>query len=100
MALSNLLFLNLPILILFLSQHLSINLGLPFHGHPDNSKYHPKVGEYSIDGVSNFVEFLQFRVRGGDRVLEQHLKNCNKNASYFSRTCQNDLISYCGQFIT
>ena len=46
------------------------------------------------------VEFLQFRVRGGDKVLEQHLKSCSKNASYFSKTSQNDLISCCGQFIT
>ena len=65
-------------------------LGLPFRGHRDDSKYHPKVGEYSAGGVGNFAEFLQFRVRGGDKVLEQHLKNCGKN----------DLISCCGQFIT
>ena len=52
-------------------------LGLPFRGHRDDSKYHPKVGEYSTGGVGNFVEFLQFRVRGGDKVLEQHLKTCN-----------------------
>ena len=42
-------------------------LFLPFRGHRDDSKYHPKVGEYSTGGVSNFVEFLQFRVRGGDK---------------------------------
>ena len=30
----------------------------------------------------------------------QHLKNCSKNASYISKTSQNDLISCCGQFIT
>ena len=50
-------------------------LGLPFRGHRDDSKYHPKVGEYSTGGVGNFVEFQQFRARGGDKVLEQHLKN-------------------------
>ena len=33
-------------------------LGLPFRGHHDDSKYHPKVGEYSTGGVGNFVEFL------------------------------------------
>ena len=51
-------------------------------------------------GVGNFIEFLQFRVRGGDKVLEQHLKNCSKNAGYISKTSQNDLISCCEQFIT
>ena len=75
-------------------------LGLPSCGHRDDSKYRPKVGEYSTGRVSNFVEFLQFRVRGGDKVLEQHLKNCSKNASYISKTSQNDLISCCGQFTT
>ena len=33
-------------------------------------------------------------------MLEQHLKNCSRNASYISKTSQNDLISCCGQFIT
>ena len=75
-------------------------LGLPFRGHRDDSKYHPKVGEYSTGGVGNFVEFLQFRVRGGDKVSEQHLKDCSKNTSYISKTSQNDLISCCEQFIT
>ena len=65
-------------------------LCLPFRGHRDDSKNHPKVGEYSTGGVSNFVEFLQFSVRGGDKVLEQRLKNCSKNASYISKSSQND----------
>ena len=60
-------------------------LGLPFRGHRDDSKYHPKVGEYSTGGVGNFVEFLQFRVRGGDKVLEQHLKTCSKNESLIQK---------------
>ena len=49
-------------------------LGLPFHGHCDDSNYHPKVGEYSTGGVCNFLEFLRFRVRDRNKVLEQHLK--------------------------
>ena len=48
-------------------------LGLPFRDHRDDSKHHPKVGEYSTGGAGNFVEILQFRVRGRDKVLEQHL---------------------------
>ena len=75
-------------------------LGLPFAGHHDDPQYHPKAAEHSTGGVGNFVEFLQFRVRGGDKVLEQHLTNCSKNASYISKTSQNDLTSCCGQFIT
>ena len=36
--------------------------------------------EYSISGFGNFVEFLQFRLRVGDKVLQQHFKNCSENA--------------------
>ena len=50
--------------------------------------------------VGNFVGFPQFKVRGGDKVLKQHLKNCSKNESYISKTSQNDLISFYRQFIT
>ena len=50
--------------------------------------------------VGNFVVFLQFRLRGGDKLLEQRLKNCSKNGSDILKTSQNDLISCCGQFIT
>ena len=75
-------------------------LGLPFRGHRDDSKQHPKVEQYSTSGVGSFVEFLQFRVRGGDKVIEQHFKTCCRNASYISKTSQNGLISCCGQFIT
>ena len=75
-------------------------LGLLFCGHCDDPKYHQKVGEYSTAVVRNYVEFLQFGAKGGDKKLEQHLKTCNKNASYISNISQNDLISCCGQFIT
>ena len=43
-------------------------VGLPFCVYRDDSKYHPKVVEYSTGGVGNFVEFLQFMVRGGDKT--------------------------------
>ena len=48
-------------------------LGLAFRGHRDDSQSHPNVGEYSSGGVRNFVEVLNYRVRGGDSVLENHL---------------------------
>ena len=74
-------------------------LGLPFRGHRDDSQYHPNVGEYSSGGVGNFIECLGYRVRGGDTELENHLKTCSKNASYISKTSQNELIFCCGKFI-
>ena len=60
-------------------------LALPFRRPRDDSKYHPKVGEYSTGGVGNFVKFLQFRVRIGDKVLEQHLKTYSKNESLIQK---------------
>ena len=54
-------------------------------GHHDDSKYHSKVAEHSASGIGSFVEFLQFRVRGGDKVLEQHLKNCGKLQVIFQK---------------
>ena len=47
-------------------------LGLPLRGHRDDAKYHPEIGCYSTGGVGNFVESLNFRVRAGDKVLEDH----------------------------
>ncbi len=75
-------------------------LGLPLRGHRDDSKYHPEVGSYSTGGVGNFVETLNFRVRAGDKVLEDHLKTCGKNKSYISKTSQNKIINCCGQVIS
>ena len=75
-------------------------LGLAFRGHRDDSQFHPNVGEYSSGGVGNFVEVLNYRVRGGDSVLEDHLRTCSKNASYISKTSQNELINCCGNYIT
>ena len=75
-------------------------LGLSFRGHRDDSQYHPEVGSYSRGGVGNFIELLNMRVRGGDVVLEDHLKKCPKNASYISKTTQNEIINCCGQVIT
>ena len=75
-------------------------LGLPLRGHRDDAKYHPEIGCYSTGGVGNFVESLNFRVRAGDKVLEDHLKTCGKNRSYISKTSQNKIIKCCGQVIS
>ncbi|XP_046863470.1 52 kDa repressor of the inhibitor of the protein kinase-like [Xenia sp. Carnegie-2017] len=55
-------------------------LGLPLRGHRDDSKYHPTVGCYSSGGAGNFIETLNYGVRRGDKVLENHLKNCETNS--------------------
>lgn len=75
-------------------------LGISFRGHRDDSQYHPEVGSFSRGGVGNFIELLNMRVRAGDVGLEEHLKSCPKNASYISKTTQNEIIKCCGQVIT
>ena len=74
-------------------------MDLLFSGHRDDSQYYPKFDEYSSGGAGNFIECLGYRVRGGDTELENHLKTCSKNASYISKTSQNELICCCGKFI-
>ena len=45
------------------------------------------------------MEVVNYRIRGGDSVLENHLRTCSKNASYISKTSQNELINCCGNYI-
>ena len=74
-------------------------LGLPFRGHRDDSQYQQNVGEYSSGGAGNFVKCLGYRVRGGDTELQNHFKTRSKNASYISKTSQNELVCCCRKFI-
>ena len=58
---------------------------LSFRGHRDDSKYHPEPEEFAKKSVGNFVEFLQFRVRGGNIYFKNNLENSTKNATYVSK---------------
>ena len=73
--------------------------GQALRGHRDDSQYHGEVGEFSCGRVGNFVELLNFRVQGGDTALAEHLRNCPQNATYISKTTQNELITCCGDVI-
>ena len=57
------------------------------------------MGEYSTGSVDNFIERLNYKVRGRDKDLGKHLESYSKNASYISKTTQNELIECCGQII-
>ena len=75
-------------------------LGIPLRGHRDDSFSYPNAGEYaSTAGVGNFIEIINFAIRRGDKCLEDHYRNHKKNASYLSKTTQNDLIESCGSLI-
>ena len=72
---------------------------LALRGNRDDSQYHPDLGEYSTGSVVNFIELLNYRTRGGDKDLGKHLESYSKNASYLSKTTQNELILRCGEII-
>ena len=55
--------------------------------------------EHLLQNEGNFRELLRFRVKAGDSVLENHLKNSASNATYISKTTQNQLIEVIGEVI-
>lgn len=66
--------------------------GIALCGHRD---YRTVVNEDPDHNHGNFWALLNFRISAGDNILEQHLKNTPGNASYTSKTVQNQLISLC-----
>ncbi|XP_065651011.1 52 kDa repressor of the inhibitor of the protein kinase-like [Hydra vulgaris] len=52
------------------------------------------------ESAGNFIKLLHFRIKAGDKILEDHLKYHQKNASYISNTSQNELINCCGEVVT
>ena len=44
------------------------------------------------DNQGHFKELIKFRIEAGDTLLDKHLKQCNKNAKYTSKTSQNELL--------
>ena len=73
--------------------------GIPFRGHRDSLKDQPKIGESGQDNnPGNFIEVLNYRVRGGDEMLEKQL-NGPRNAKYTSATSQNEILECFGELI-
>jgi hypothetical protein len=48
----------------------------------------------------NFRALLKFRIDAGDEELRNHLTNASSNATYISKTSQNQLIQSCGAVLT
>lgn len=71
-----------------------------FRGHRDDFKYLPKPGEWANQNIGVFNQTLNFAVRNGNTILSEHLSTCSKNATYISKTTQNELIKCCGQEIS
>ncbi len=68
---------------------------ISMRGHRDDSQHlsDPK------NNPGNFQMLLDFRVDSGDEILRDHFKKCKRNASYRSKTIQNEIISICGSHI-
>ena len=47
----------------------------------------------------NFQALLAFRVESGDRNLQEHLQTAPRNATYISKTIQNEMITTVGKYI-
>ena len=47
----------------------------------------------------NFHALLAFPVDSGDKILEEHLLNSPRNATYVSKTIQNEMITTVGKYI-
>ena len=74
--------------------------GLSFWGHKGDSKYHPEPVWYVRENVGNFVEFLQFQVKGGDMHPRKHLENSAKTLTYTSKESQNDFFRHAEEAIS
>ena len=48
----------------------------------------------------NFQALLSFRIDSGDETLQKHLQTAARNATYVSKTIQNEMITTVGNFIT
>ena len=64
---------------------------IAFRGHRDDSK------NYSDSNPGNFQALLSYRISSGDEVLKKHFETAAKNATYRSKTVQNQLIKICGK---
>ena len=56
--------------------------------------------ESVVSNRGNFRAALKYRIRGGDVDLMHHLKTAGANATYISKTTQNQLIDACREEIT
>lgn len=70
---------------------------LPFRGHRDDgsvleaTEENDKGTSSKSKNLGNFKELLKFRSIN-DLRLQKHLSTCSKNASYVSKTIQNELV--------
>ena len=69
--------------------HLLAKQNLPLRGHRDDSQHL----DMENNNPGNFQELLKFRCESGDTYLKLHFEEGHKNATYRSKTIQNQLIN-------
>lgn len=74
---------------------------IPLRGKRDDGRINLHINTNTtanrIDG--NFRQLLKYRAEGGDQNLKEQLLTYKSNASYISKTTQNQLINICGDHI-
>jgi hypothetical protein len=68
--------------------------GIALRGHRDDGPLNPERPIDTAEG--KFRALLAFRVDAGDTTLRHHLQTAKKNATYISKTTQNELVEICG----
>ena len=67
--------------------------GLALRGHRDDATNTDKTHQ------GNFKNLLDFRIDAGDIALKEHLETSRKNASYISKTTQNQLLDCVKEYV-
>ncbi|XP_026482791.1 52 kDa repressor of the inhibitor of the protein kinase-like [Ctenocephalides felis] len=80
-----------PIIKTIFCGHQNISL----RGHRDDGKLKYNI----VSDEGNFRALLKFRVDSGDTALQHHLESSSANATYISKTVQNELIDVCAEVI-
>ena len=68
--------------------------GIALRGHRDDA-----TTEEHAEDQGKLKAVIQFRIKSGDKILQEHLASCGDNATYISKTSQNDLLLCMGDVI-
>ena len=69
---------------------------IPLRGHQDSGL---DLERSACESHGNFCALLQFRIAAGDSVLQDHLSNAPRNATYTSPDILNQVIDILGDYI-
>jgi len=71
---------------------------IPIRGHRDNGSIFDNHDK-PLGNEGNFRELLKFRMESGDLLLKLYFEHTGANATYISKTTQNELIFIIGDLI-